>query len=283
MFTISVSKAQSIPNPDFENWDNPNGYNVPVDWDNLNSMTAFDGVYTCSKGSPGNPGSSYLKLVSQAVTGMGVMPGIAVSGMLDMSTLKPLSGFAYNQRPTALTGNWQYMAASADDYGFIAVYFTKWDSGMNMRDTIGMGVAELIGHQMTWTNFSIPISFTNSDNPDSCVIILSASGNTPEVYSYLYVDNFGFAGITGIQDLEVTGNFSVYPNPATENLQVDLSGLKSSVEIFEITDLQGKVVWSGRATNSLLQTIPIAQLSTGSYSLKIQTQKGIITQKFVKQ
>jgi hypothetical protein len=213
---------------------------------------------------------------------MGVMPGIAVSGMLDMSTLKPLSGFAYNQRPTALTGNWKYMAASANDAGSIKVYFTKWNTVMNMRDTIGMGLSELGGMQMTWTNFSVSITFINSANPDTCIIILSASGNTPEAYSYLYVDNLDFAGVTGIDDIETTGSFSVYPNPANNYINLDLSGFKSAAEIIQIADIQGKVVWSEKAKNTLRQTIYLNQLSTGEYFLLITSQKGTAIQKIIK-
>ena len=40
-------------------------------------------VYTCVKGTPGNPGTSYLKLVSKTVTGFGVVPGVAVCGTIN--------------------------------------------------------------------------------------------------------------------------------------------------------------------------------------------------------
>lgn len=279
-FAISTSKSQSIPNSNFENWSNSNGYSIPDNWDNLNPTTAFDGVFTCMKGAPGNPGSSHLRLVSLTVNGMGVMPGIAVCGKLDQISKKPISGFAFNQRPTALTGNWQFMAASAEDAGLIEVYFTKWNSINNARDTIGMGIAELGGMEMEWATFSILISYTNSDNPDSCIISLNASGNMPEEYSFLYIDNLEFAGITGIQNQENIGVYSVYPNPANEYLNLDLTGLKTVVETIEIVDLFGKTVWSQKSDISFKGVIPIHQLSKGNYFLKIRTQAGIITRKF---
>ena len=40
-------------------------------------------VYTCVKGTPGNPGTSYLKLVSKTVAGFGVVPGVAVCGTIN--------------------------------------------------------------------------------------------------------------------------------------------------------------------------------------------------------
>ncbi len=283
MFAVAISNAQSIPNAGFENWSNPNGYNIPDNWGNLNDMTSMANIYTCTKGTPGNPGASYLKLVSKNVTGMGIMPGIAVSGVLDENSLAPVSGFAFNQRPTALTGKWQFMGNSPDDNGYIRVYFTKWDTGMNMRDTIGYTTQNLNGMQMSWANFSFPISYNSTDFPDSCIIILNASGANPEANSYLYVDNLDFTGlVTSVENIEVTDFFKVYPNPSSEILVVDLSGLKSSVINYEIIDIHGKVVWLKNANETLLQNISISQLPPGNYSLKIQTQKSIVTQKFVK-
>ena len=112
MFTAVISKAQSVPNGNFENWSNPNGYNVPDGWETLNDMTAGAGVsrnstYALSSATTtrgGTAGNYYLKLTSENVTGMGVMPGVATSGMLDMGSFMPMSGFPYNMRPDALSG-----------------------------------------------------------------------------------------------------------------------------------------------------------------------------------
>lgn len=282
MFAVAISNAQTIPNSGFENWSNPNGYNVPTNWSTLNDMTSTAGIYTATRG--GSSSDYYLKLVSQNVPGMGVMPGIAASGVLDENTLLPVSGFAFAQRPTSFNGKWQYMGNSASDIGYIKVYLTKWNSGMSMRDTIGYATQDLGGMVMSWANFSIPFFYNNSDNPDSCIIVMSCSGMNPEANSYLYVDNLYFTGlVAGIENSEITGIFKVYPNPSSETLVVDLSGLKSSVITFEIIDILGKVVWSKQADETLLQNISISQLPSGNYSLQIQTQKGIVTQKIVKQ
>ena len=64
LFAVATVNAQTIPNPGFESWSNPNGYNVPDGWGNLNGKTSSASVYTCIKGTPGNPGTSYLKLIS---------------------------------------------------------------------------------------------------------------------------------------------------------------------------------------------------------------------------
>lgn len=282
MFTVVISKAQSVPNGSFEAWSNPNGYLVPDDWETLNDMTTTTGVYTATRG--GTSSDYYLKLTSQNVPGMGVMPGIAVSGMLDMGNLTALSGFPFAFRPAAFTGKWQYMGNSSNDVGFVHVILTKWNTTMNMRDTIGMAMQDLSGMVMSWSNFSIPFTYNSTDVPDSCIITMSASGANPEAGSYLYVDNLSFTGILeGVENTEITGTFKIFPNPANQDIQIDLSGLKATAQQFEITDLTGKVIATKQTDGSSMQTISIGELPAGNYLLRIFTAKGIVTQKISKQ
>ena len=91
-FLLLDSNAQTIPNGGFENWSMPNGYNVPDSWATLNDLTAPLTVYTCTKGTPGSPGASYLKLTSKSVAGIGVVPGVAVSGSLNSSSFFIFAG-----------------------------------------------------------------------------------------------------------------------------------------------------------------------------------------------
>lgn len=282
MLTVVISKAQSVPNGSFETWTNPNGYLVPADWETLNDMTSSASVYTATRG--GSASDYYLKLTSQTVTGMGVMPGIAVSGMLDMGSLNAISGFPFTFRPVAFTGKWQYMGNSSNDIGYIKVFLTKWNSSMGMRDTVGFTSQNLNGMVMSWANFSFPFTYNNTDVPDTCIIILNASGSNPEAGSYLYVDNLSFSGIiTGVENTEITGTFRIYPNPSNQEIQIDLSGLKSTAQQFEITDLTGRVIVTKQSNGSLLQTISISELPAGNYLLRITTAKGIVTQKISKQ
>lgn len=282
MFTTVISKAQSVPNGSFEAWSNPNGYLVPNDWETLNDMTSTAGVYTATRG--GTSSDYYFKLTSQNVTGMGVMPGLAVSGMLDMGNLTALSGFPFAYRPVAFTGKWQYMGNSGNDIGYVKVFLTKWNSTMNMRDTIGYVSQDLNGMVMSWSNFTLPFTYNNTDVPDSCMIIWNASGPNPEAGSYLYVDNLSFSGIiAGVENTEITGTFRIFPNPANHEIQIDLSGLKSTAQQFEITDLTGRVIVTKQSNGSLLQSISISELPAGNYLLRITTAKGIVTQKISKQ
>lgn len=284
---VSVSAFAQIPNNSFENWTSAGAYSNPDSWDNLNSMTTSMSVYTATKGTGGatGGGSAYLKLISKTVSGMGVMPGVAVSGMIDMTTYKPKSGFPFTQQPVKLTGSWQYMASGADA-GFISVYLTKWNSTMMMRDTVAKAKQNLSGMAMSWATFNINLTYLSSTAPDSAIIVLSASGNTPVNGSYLYVDNLSFSGtVTGVKNIENNiSNVSIYPNPSTDNISIEMNVQKMSSVKFQLVDLTGKLIKelnAGDIQGKYNTTINTVGISKGTYFLKVNANDAVEVKKII--
>lgn len=278
MFIAMISKAQSIPNAGFETWDNMGAYSNPNEWGTMNNTTTLANVYTAEKATPGNPGSSYLKLTSKT-TPLGVANGIAVSGKLDSMTQQPVSGFAYNMRPTSLDGKWQHMIFGSSQ-GSITVSFSKWNTSTMMRDVIGTGSKTLSGMAMSWANFSIPITFTSSNMPDSCIIVMKASGSTPTDQDYLWVDALNFVGAfpAGVNDINKIEN-SIYPNPVSTTLNIKNNQQANEICIFDLT---GKMVLCSKEEN--LKSINVSELSIGNYTYQLfKDKKQITTSKFSKQ
>lgn len=213
---ITASAFAQIPNSGFENWTTVGSYSNPDGWGTMNNTTAIASVYTATKGTPGSPGVSYLKLTSKTV-GTGVVNGVAVSGVIDSLTMMPKSGFAYNMRPANFTGKWQHMIYGSSQ-GSIQVTLTRWDTGMNMRMNVASGSVTLAGMAMSWANFTIPLTYVDGNNPDTCIIVMKASGSAPTNNDYLWVDNLAFSGtVTGIENQEsFVTDMSIYPNPSSD-------------------------------------------------------------------
>lgn len=283
MFVATISKAQ-IPNAGFETWTSMGSYNNPDSWSCLNDITTSMSTYTCMKGTPGNPGTSYLKLVSKTVTGLGVVPGIAVCGSINTTTMQADGGFPFTSRPANLTGSWQHMIFGSSQ-GYIDVTLTKWNSSTQMRDVIASAHNVLSGMAMSWANFTIPLTYMSGSNPDSCVIVCASSGSTPTVNDYLYVDALSFTGsVTGISENNFGANINVYPNPASELLFIGLSRLKGNSVSIQVFDAQGKNVRSEQSVNISSKTsLDISALPKGNYVLNIITSEGIVTRNFIKQ
>ena len=281
---ITASAFAQIPNSGFENWTTVGSYSNPDGWGTMNNTTAIASVYTATKGTPGSPGVSYLKLTSKTV-GTGVVNGVAVSGVIDSLTMMPKSGFAYNMRPANFTGKWQHMIYGSSQ-GSIQVTLTRWDTGMNMRMNVASGSVTLAGMAMSWANFTIPLTYVDGNNPDTCIIVMKASGSAPTNNDYLWVDNLAFSGtVTGIENQEsFVTDMSIYPNPSSDMVNFKFN-IKTAQQInIEISDINGKLIRTesfGRIQGETNQNMNISGIAKGTYFVKIKGEKSIETRKLV--
>lgn len=265
IMTGSAVSAQ-IPNAGFENWTNTGGYYVPAGWGNLNIVTNPTYNYTCMQGTPGYAGSSYLRLITKTVTGMGVKPGIAVSGIIDTATSLPVSGFPFALRPANLEGAWQYMGFSGD-VGYISVLLSKWNAGAGSRDTVAFYSQMLSGMVMSWATFSLPLSYRSTAIPDSALIVLSASGSVPANNSYLYIDTLTFTGnvpnkVSTIADEQ--HEVIVYPNPATNTVNISYYNRSAASVTVSVYDINGRNIPA--AASPFVAGKNILQLDVSGYA-----------------
>ncbi len=283
LINLTLLKAQVIPNAGFENWTSMGSYSNPNGWDQLNSLTSLAGIYTCEQGSPGNVGSFYLKLTSKTAPGVGVAPGVAVSGVIDIATQTAKSGFAFSAQPQALTGKWQHMIFGGSQ-GYVDVKLTKWNSNTNSRIMVATGHVDLTGMAMSWANFSVPLAYLETFAPDSCIITLSASGTAPTNNDYLWVDELAFTGnVTGLVDFNSKENFCLFPNPSSNKINIDLSSLKDKTAQIIIFDMQGNLMIDyHNITPNSVNIIDISELAQGNYVINIVTHEGLMSKKFCK-
>jgi Secretion system C-terminal sorting domain len=86
------------------------------------------------------------------------------------------------------------------------------------------------------------------------------------------------SNIVGINEMNYSENISVYPNPATNDLTIEVSQ-KSLIEIYNI---EGRLIESTKTNNSFTK-IDISWLSKGMYFLKASNDLGNAVVKFVKE
>ncbi len=279
---ITISAFAQIPNSGFETWTTTGNIN-PSGWGTMNNTTSALSVFTAQKGTPGSPGSSYLKLTSKTV-GTAVVNGVAVSGVLDSTTMQPKSGFAFNQRPSNFTGKWQHMVTSSQ--GSVKVTLTRWNTGTNSRVIVATANQTLSGMAMSWTNYTIPFTYSDGGNPDTCIIFLKASGSAPTNTDYLWVDNLAFSGVVaGIDNHnDFLNSMIVYPNPGSSSIFIDLNFKTIQQTTIELTDVTGRIVLSknaGELNGESKQTLDISGITKGSYFVRIITQSGTEVKKII--
>ena len=95
---------------------------------------------------------------------------------------------------------------------------------------------------------------------------------------------FTIAGV-GLNENEAFSSFSVYPNPAADNIAIDFSLRAESAVNVSITDLSGKVVYTSNLGNKTAGAsslnINTAAFANGIYVVNVLTNNGIATEKLV--
>ncbi len=288
IIVLSLSFFAQIPNNGFETWTTIGSHVNPDNWGCLNDVTAANSttIFTCTKGTPGNPGTAYLKLVSRSISGLGIVPGIAVCGTLDVASRKPKSGFPYAIRSQKLTGKWQHMSDS--DQGYIDVLLSAWNNTLNKRDTVAYAHRILGAMAMSWANFSINLNYISGATPDSAIIFFSASPTVAVSGDYLYIDNLAFTGTvigTEINDTKISNNkINIFPNPCQNILNISLFAESPEYVIVQIYDITNRLIKTenlGAASGIIEKSISTNTLSKGLYLMNILSGNRKTTKPFI--
>ena len=106
-----------------------------------------------------------------------------------------------------------------------------------------------------------------------------------ENYS-LAIDTFFTACLSADQILSDKGyldksRVNVYPNPTSERLNIDLTAFQKIPSSYVIRDLSGRTLSEGRLREEV-ERIDVSRLPAGLLILEIDTDSGILRQRFVK-
>ena len=296
-FTLLTGAAfAQIPNAGFDTWTSvtsgAGSYRVATGWDSPNPTTAAVGVYTCDSGTTtATPLNAYAKLTTK-LCGPLAVPGVAVTGHLNINaataTYTVTGGFVNTTRPASLTGSFQHMPTGAD-HGRMGVFLWKWNTATSTRDTIAFADTTLTGMAMSWTTFTIPLTYHHGANPDSGSIVLSSSAVTPVAGSYLYVDGLSFTGTVpnGVVNVNNTSTATmVYPNPATGITSVFYNSTAGTDVAVSLTDMSGRTVKSFKTkTVHGENDIPVDLhgVAQGIYIIKLVDETGTVEKKLMVQ
>ena len=145
-------------------------------------------------------------------------------------------------------------------------------------------------NQIQWANYVETPDFTLAEiplttNSDSIVILIEGgamNGGADDCgyESTIWIDNLNIDdSILSITETSLIKNISLYPNPVQDILNLSTQSDKyiNSVQVY---DLLGKLVTQEKNNP---QQIDVSLLKRGVYLVKIETDKGVITKKVVKE
>ena len=86
----------------------------------------------------------------------------------------------------------------------------------------------------------------------------------------------------GVNENTFEASISLSPNPVKDILSISVA-TGTTINSYEIFDVNGKVVKAMNSSTSNISEINVSELSVGNYILKLQSDKGIASKKFIKE
>jgi len=208
---ISITIAQEIPNPGFENWDGATG--DLIDWFENNPPTGPQPVFA-SLNSHSGMFSVALRVVE--IGGFPFPPSI--------SSGADGTGFPVTQRYEALNGYFEFTPQAGD---FFDVSLQMWVGGITGTQ-IGLGFFSAQAATTDWTQFSVPINYSDPGTPDWCTVQIIVGINQSSGGEAV-VDDLSFGSASSVELIKnglVPDQFELsqnYPNPFNPSTTIQFS------------------------------------------------------------
>ena len=303
-FVITSGFAQSIYNGDLEKWDSLHSTTTSAYWfqpsyqdihwlGTLNSLAGLPvtiggpGPITCEKTTDAHSGTYAAKLVSHPMN-LGVItifiPGMLGTAVMDNASVSAIIGNpCAGCRPTNLKGYYKYAPVENDSCIIVAVV-SKYNNETHERDTIGFGYMLQREAVTSYTAFDVAINYFSAEIPDtlSFLMVSSAGFNLSNFMgcqgqdgSAMYVDDLVLEYPAGFeQSLMPEVGVKIYPNPASEKIQVVLSKMVDN-SMIEIYSADGRLVRTV-SIHEIASTIPLSGLTPGGYFFKLKEGRHLL-------
>lgn len=251
LFIGSALQAQQVPNGNFEQWafDSGSMSFQPVGWQ------------TSNVGSVGDTGTYRFKPAYAGNYACGLKTSFVLNTFAAPAMLQ--TTFPIGSKPETLELYFKGNIA-ANDTSIIIVEFGQ-DTNI-----IADGSMFITQSQSNYTKLVIPIDFFGSGNPDSCTItILSGGFEIDDTLTSIAVDNIAFTYPVNTRQVYFGAkeNICLYPNPATDVLNIRCTDAYEKILLFNST---GTLVCElGSAS-----FINVTDLRSGMYLMQLMNGSG---------
>ena len=281
-FIFSQLSAQQLSNGGFETW----ASGTPVSWSTSHSCVSGSTLESQETSSV-YQGTSAIKLRGGNVPSPANIPYagfVHYGASIYDNSLQDFTmyGVAFAHRPDSIQFAYKYVPSGTDS----ANVFCNLYKG-NIGNIVGI-VNINLGASASYRIVTLPVSYTNSQTPDSIGLTFYSGGLFPVVPgSTMYVDAVKFiyngSTNTGAESLSEAAEIKVYPNPTSAKLRFNISekNIGNTVKIYNVL---GSEVSSYELQNTH-DAIEVSALEEGIYIYRImdKSNRTILTGKFNKQ
>ncbi len=297
IFNSKIASAQTLVNAGFENWTNVILFNEPTGYVSSNYFSIILGSgglprANVSKSSGVKHGGNFAaKLESYAQnTGdsLGV-PGLLITGSLDIASAAITPGFPYVGRPAELRGFYKYAQGLSIDSGTALVSLMKRNVLTGQQEAVAVGFG-VFSNKTAFSEFTVPLFYASNEMPDTAIIVFSTTSSlstdsaaltSAPVGSILFLDDLSFYGsvAAGLESIDALLQVSAYPNPSSDLVNITFIQKVAGAGQLTIRDLTGKLIYQQAINLSAGKNeIPVAtkDWNSGLYLYQINTPEGIV-------
>jgi hypothetical protein len=129
-----------------------------------------------------------------------------------------------------------------------------------------------------WQQFSVDLSSIASQSITRFVLFLDQSVVNWDTY---YLDDFNLSSDPlYVHEINDSGVISVYPQPAKDNLNIDIKVSNNDENRLDLYDIQGKVLLATVVNQNFDNiSLDVSELNAGIYFIKIQSKNNLYTKK----
>jgi len=300
-FVCGTAIAQTtIANGGFETWGNPSPgkSDEPTNWysNESGSSIAMAGPQTCFKDSTiVHTGSASIRLESTTVPVIGtVVNGNVTTGVINAPSFSKSDGYigtenfsdsttddrrmSFVGRPDSIVGWYQYSKGGVGEQGkvrailHIGDYYDPETPTTFHANPTANKIADALfltdtNTVTTWTRFSIPFTYVNTNTPAYIMINATSSANQTTTISgsKLWLDDLSVVynptGVNTVVNPEQEAKVYSYDNNVCVNF-VKFSQLASDIVILDLT---GREVARSHMINNKLNMLTLPDAKTGVY------------------
>ncbi len=235
-----------------------------------------DNSYTWTRSTAGLSGAGSAKIDFYNSTAGNIDILNIVEG-LDLTTATtPALTFDVAHRQYSANENDMLMVEASTDCG--ATWSTIWSkSGPTLSTVAGYATSAFTPSATQWRNESVSLAAYNGQ----ASVLLRFYANS-EFGNNAYVDNVNLTLTPVAIDQAVLDNsISLYPNPAHDQVNVNVSLVEDQTVDFTLMDMTGKVILKQQANgSSFVQSLGLQKVAAGSYMLKVEFNGNTVMKKF---
>ncbi|MDA9182198.1 T9SS type A sorting domain-containing protein, partial [Saprospiraceae bacterium] len=181
--------------------------------------------------------------------------------------------------PLAATDQYRFMAADSGanpDYNFAATAFAFGQGSVDGNLPDG-SLGTITDNPLNMSRIGTIGGTGTADDNDTRRLF--------QVNNFAALCEMHISSLTGTEDINEDIAVSVFPNPASNNVFVDLAleNVSDNVNL-QVVDIQGRVVMTQNFANVKADKLQlnVANLNTGVYVINIRTEEGFTSARFIK-